>query len=270
MSSEKTVYTTCVCNCGGTSQCVLKAHVRDGQVVRVEPDDRYNPNVGMEDGVLSDEDLFRNRLQRRPCTKGLVFHKYLGQEERLLYPLKRSPGSKRGEGKFVRISWNEALDTIAARMKEIREKYGPYSILTPFNPNETAERLFQFWGAGVDSWGWCSFDAQRLVGHLMAGTPGWSYSEFSSSSAMDMLAHSKMIVLWGFDPTVQHHGPAHQFAWFIKLARERGTPGHPLRPPVYGSGPDPGRSMDSHQARNRRGHVSGHGRCGLPGRPGRP
>jgi len=224
MQSEKIVYTTCVCNCGGTSQCVLKAHVKNGVVQRVEPDDRYNVNVGMEDRVMSDEDLIQNKLQRRPCTKGLLFHKYLHQENRVLYPLKRTPGSRRGEGKFVRISWEEALNTIAGKMKEIRGRYGIYSVITPFSPNETLERLFSFWGAGVDSWGWCSFDAQRLMGHVMAGAPGWNYSEFSSSSAMDMLAHSKVIVLWGFDPTVQHHGPAHQFAWFIKLARERGKP----------------------------------------------
>jgi anaerobic dimethyl sulfoxide reductase subunit A len=227
MSSDgtETVYTTCVCNCGGNSQCVIKAHVRNGKVIRVEPDDRYNPGVGMEDQVLPPRDLIEVRLQRRPCTMGLVFHKYLHMDhERVLYPLKQIPDSKRGEGRFERISWDEALDTIAQQMKKIREKYGPYSIITPYMPNESVERLFQFWGAGVDSWGWCSYDAQRLMGHLMAGAPGWNYHEFSSSSASDMLANSKIIVLWGFDPTVNHHGPAHQFAWFIKLAREKGTP----------------------------------------------
>jgi anaerobic dimethyl sulfoxide reductase subunit A len=220
----KTVYMTCMCNCGGTSQCVLKAHVRDGRVIRVEPDDRYNTGVGMEDKVLSEGDLIRTKLQRRPCTMGLLFHKHLHQEERVIYPLKRKSGSKRGEGKFERISWEEALETIAGKMNDVREKYGIYSVITPFSPNDTAERLFSFWGAGVEGWGWCSFDAQRLMGHIIAGTPGWSYNEYASSSAADMLAHSKIIVLWGFDPTVQHHGPAHQFAWFIKLARERGVP----------------------------------------------
>lgn len=222
--NKKMVYTTCACNCGGNRQCVIKAHVKDGVVIRVEPDDRYNTNVGMEDKVVSDIDLIKNRLQRRPCTMGLVFHKYLYQEDRILYPLKRVPGTKRGEGKFARISWDEALNTIAEKMKEIREKYGIYSIITPYMPNESAGRIFEFWGAGVDSWGWCSYDPQRLMGHIMAGTPGWNYYEYSSSSAADMLINSKMIVLWGFDPTIQHHGPAHQFAWFIKLARERGKP----------------------------------------------
>ncbi len=221
---NKTVYTTCVCNCGGNSQCVLKVHLKDGRVDRIEPDDRYNPNVGMEDKVVSEEDLLNVRLQRRPCVMGLVFHKYLYQEERILYPIRKVYGTKRGEGKFERISWDEALDTIAGKMKEVREKFGPYSIITPYMPNETLVRLFEFWGAGVDSWGWCSFDPARLMCHVMAGAPGWNYHEWTSGSAMDMLAHSKLIVLWGFDPTVQHHGPAHQFAWFIKMARERGTP----------------------------------------------
>ena len=45
---------------------------------------------------------------------------------RLKYPLKRA--GEKGEGKWKRISWDEALDTIAQKMKEAIEKYGPFSI----------------------------------------------------------------------------------------------------------------------------------------------
>jgi len=221
---ETTVYTTCLCNCGSNSQCVLKAHIKNGVVIAVEPDDRYNPNVGREDEVLSEQDLIKTRLQRRPCTRGLVFHKYIYHPDRVLYPLKRAPNTKRGEGKFVRISWDEALTTIADKMKEAREKYGPYSVIMPYMPNSLAERLFSFWGAGVDSWGWCSYDAIRMMAHIVAGEKGWNYAGYSSGSAADMLANSKLIVIWGFDPTTGSSGPGHQFAWFIKLARERGKP----------------------------------------------
>ena len=62
----KTVYTTCICNYGGTRQCVIKAYVREGVVIRVEPDDRYNQNAGREASFLSDNDLIPNNLQRRP------------------------------------------------------------------------------------------------------------------------------------------------------------------------------------------------------------
>jgi anaerobic dimethyl sulfoxide reductase subunit A len=62
------------------------------------------------------------------------------------------------------------------------------------------------------------------MAHIMAGVRGWDYAGYSSGSAADMLANSKMLVLWGNDPTVGHQGPAHQWAYFIKLARERGKP----------------------------------------------
>jgi len=218
-----TVYTTCRCNCGGNQHCVIKAHVRDGRIVAVEPDDRYNTNVGREDAVLSEQELIKNRLQRRPCVMGLAFHKYLYHPERILYPLKRAPGTKRGDGKYVRISWNEALAAITDKMKETREKYGPYSILAPYS-NMAAEYLFSCWGAGVVGWGACSWDAGRLMSHIITGVRGPDSPGYSASSAADMLANARIIVLWGWDPTVGHHGPAHQFAWFIKLAREKGTP----------------------------------------------
>src|SRR5512137_245671 len=132
-----TVYTTCQCNCGGNQHCVIKAHVKNGVIVAVEPDDRYNKNVGREDAVLTEQGLLKNQLQRRPCTMGLAFHKYLYHPERILYPLKRAPGSARGEGRHVRITWDEALTTVAAKMEETRDKYGPYSIIAPYT-NGTA------------------------------------------------------------------------------------------------------------------------------------
>ena len=99
--NETIVYTTCRANCGGNCQCVIKAHVRDGKVVAVEPDDRYNRNVGREDAVLSEEDLIKTKLQRRPCVMGLAFHKYISHPDRILYPLKRVSGTQRGEGLVV-------------------------------------------------------------------------------------------------------------------------------------------------------------------------
>lgn len=223
-SPETAVYTTCRCNCGSNSQCVIKAIVRNGRVVAVEPDDRYNLGIGREDEVLSEQDLIKTRLQRRPCTKGLTFHRYIYHPDRILYPLKRVPGTKRGEGKYERISWDEALTTITDNMKRVRKKYGPYSIITPYMPNESLQRLFSFWGAGVDSWGWCSYDSSRMMAHIVAGEKGWDYAGYVSGSAADMLANSKSVIIWGYDPSIGSSGPAHQFAWFIKLCRERGKP----------------------------------------------
>src|ERR1700751_1423677 len=68
-----------------------------------------------------------------PVTRGFLCGKvarYLDREyspDRLLYPQKRV-GAK-GEGKFQRISWDEALDTIAARLRSVSDEFGPEAIL---------------------------------------------------------------------------------------------------------------------------------------------
>ncbi len=217
----ETVYSSCLCNCGSNSQCVFKLFVKDGKVLAVEPDDRLNTKMAREDTYIDETEIFKTNLQRRPCTRGLVFHKYLYQPDRIIYPMKRVTGTKRGEGKYERISWDEALDTIVSKMNAAREKYGPYSVATPF-ANSMAEQLFSHWGAGVDCWGWSSFDSGRLMSHLVAGERGWNYPAYSSGTASDMLANSKWILVFGQDSTVGMQGPGYQFAYYLKLARERG------------------------------------------------
>ncbi len=56
----------------------------------------------------------------RNCAKGPATHNQIYDPERILYPLKRV--GKRGEGKWKRISWEEALDEIAAKMRESRQQ----------------------------------------------------------------------------------------------------------------------------------------------------
>ena len=221
-TGEETIYTGCVINCGA-GQCLLKVRRKDGVITAIEPDDHYNRGLGREDTVLNDTDLIKNRLQLRGCPMAWVFHKLPYAPDRILYPLKRVEGSQRMEGLYERISWDEALDLVAQKMEEIADKHGPYSITTAYQPSANLERLFALWGAGIEGWGWCSLDPGRLAMHLMGGVPGWSYNETSNDMA-DVLLNSKLIVLWGFEPTINHFGPGHQAAYFIRMARERGTP----------------------------------------------
>jgi anaerobic selenocysteine-containing dehydrogenase len=58
-----------------------------------------------------------------PTKKGSFVKDILTHPDRLKYPQKRV--GPRGEGRWQRISWDEALDTIAERFKDIKEKYGP-------------------------------------------------------------------------------------------------------------------------------------------------
>lgn len=93
--------------CGGS--CLVDVYCRDGKVIKVEG----NKTMPMSNG--------------RVCVKGAALKQALYHPDRLLYPMKRV--GERGEGKFERISWDEALQTIADKMTETKEIYGAKSTM---------------------------------------------------------------------------------------------------------------------------------------------
>lgn len=100
-------------NCGlCQGGCGVLAHIEDGKMVKVEGD----PDFPTNKGIL--------------CPKGLASVQVVNNPNRLKYPLKRA--GKRGEGKWERITWDEALDTIAAKIKEVQAKYGPLAVAGSF------------------------------------------------------------------------------------------------------------------------------------------
>ena len=104
MSEKKIIKTTCKSCHGG---CGVLVTVEDGAITHIEG----NPDTPTW-GTM--------------CSKGLSSIQHINHPDRLKYPLKRM--GKRGEGKWQRISWDEALDIIESKMKESIEKYGPSSI----------------------------------------------------------------------------------------------------------------------------------------------
>src|ERR1700687_2234483 len=97
-----------------------------------------------------------------PITRGFLCGKvarYLEREyspERLHYPQRRV-GAK-GQGKFERISWDEAPDTIAARLKPVADEYGPQAIL----PYSYAGTMGLLNGGGMDRRFFHRLGASRL------------------------------------------------------------------------------------------------------------
>src|SRR6202041_671402 len=97
-----------------------------------------------------------------PVTRGFLFGKvakYLDREyspQRLLYPQKRV-GAK-GAGQFERITWDEALDTIASKLRRISDEYGPESIL----PYSYAGTMGLLNGSGLDRRFFHRLGASRL------------------------------------------------------------------------------------------------------------
>lgn len=105
-ATEEVVRTCCAHNCGGRS--VLDCTVRNGRLVKVEPGPAADPNYS------------------GACVRCLALPKWVYSPDRLQHPLRRV--GARGEGRFERCTWDEALDTIAERFKAIKQEHGPGSI----------------------------------------------------------------------------------------------------------------------------------------------
>ena len=82
----------------------MQLGVRDGKVVSV----RGNPDHPVNSGKL--------------CPKGLAEHYAIDAEDRARYPLLRK------DGEFTRIGWDEAIDTLVERFRQVQQKYGPESL----------------------------------------------------------------------------------------------------------------------------------------------
>ena len=106
MSEMKVVKTSCS-TCG--SCCEVDTYVEDGKLVSVEG----ARNTPMQSGGM--------------CAKGAAAKQYVYNKDRILYPMKRV--GKKGEGKFERISWEEAYEMIAENLLRIRKEFGPESVV---------------------------------------------------------------------------------------------------------------------------------------------
>ena len=109
-SGEKMVRSTLwSAGCGSHGGCGCEIYVKDGKVTCVEGDPNHPFNQG------------------RLCAKGLAIPQYMYHPDRVTHPLKRV--GERGEGKWERITWDEAFGTIEKKLKDIRENYGAESVI---------------------------------------------------------------------------------------------------------------------------------------------
>jgi anaerobic selenocysteine-containing dehydrogenase len=97
------------------SGCPTKIHIRQGEAIHI--------------------DITDQRVDICPRWRAQL--DFLYHPDRLKYPLKRV--GERGNGSFLRISWDEALDTIASKLQGIASEYGPESVI--FYISNTREYL---------------------------------------------------------------------------------------------------------------------------------
>ncbi len=191
-------------NCGG--RCLLKVHIKNGEVLRIETDDR--PTDTLEDPQL------------RACIRGRAYRRRQNHPDRLQYPMKRT--GERGEGKFERISWDEALDTLASQIQRVKKTYGNSAILVPYgtgsynqiNGRQTAARLINLLGGSLgyyNSYSWAC---------ISRATP-YVYGTSVTGNQRQDWVNSKYIIMWGWNPAEMRDGTNSEF--FIKKARETGA-----------------------------------------------
>ena len=123
---ERVVYASCrASGCGNPGGgCPLKVYVKDGVITAIEPGDLINQGMLRED--VGEDAIRAEMIQMRNCSRAYAWPRTVHHPDRARYPMKRV--GERREHRFVRISWDEALDTIATKMKEIAEKNGLYRI----------------------------------------------------------------------------------------------------------------------------------------------
>ncbi|MBM3306270.1 MAG: dimethyl sulfoxide reductase subunit A [Candidatus Aminicenantes bacterium] len=191
-------------NCGG--RCLLRVHVRDGVIVRIDTDDRPGDTVADP--------------QLRACVRGRAYRKRQYHRDRLQFPMKRV--GKRGEGKFERVSWDEALDRIAAEFERIKKAYGNQAFYVPYgtgsynqiNGRQTAQRLMNLYGGSLgfyNSYSWAA---------ISAATPYVYGTGVTGNQRQDWL-NSKYILMWGWNPAEMRDGTNTEF--FVQKAREKGA-----------------------------------------------
>lgn len=179
VTDSTVVRTACPAHCGRDA-CGILAHVTEGRVVKVEPADFPDPKY------------------RRICLRGLVSPEITYHPDRLQYPMRRV--GQRGDGKFERISWDEALDTIAAKFRDIAQRYGwrgigwvlggPGSGSTKFGVYLRLASLTQ--STRVSTWGYGD-----------AALPCGSRALFGTHTPHELLVHwanPELIIVWGANP----------------------------------------------------------------------
>src|SRR6185369_1285373 len=190
-----TVRAACPHDCPDT--CAMRVTVEDGRAVRVQGDPDHPPTHGAL------------------CTKVSRYPERTYHPERVLHPLKRS--GPKGSGRFVPVSWDEALAESAARLKGIAAR-DPQAVL-PYSYAGTmglvqgeamALRFFHKLGASFLDRTICSSAGGEALAMTYGGKVGMHVEHY---------VDSKLIVIWGSNPITS----SVHFWTFAQEAKRRGA-----------------------------------------------
>jgi anaerobic selenocysteine-containing dehydrogenase len=171
------IKTVCPHDCPDT--CAMLAQVQDGRLLGV----RGNPDHPVTRGYL--------------CCKVNRYEERVYSPDRVLYPYRRV-GAK-GEGRFERISWDEALETIVTRWQEVIARYGAEAIL----PYSYAGTMGIVNMSACDGRLWNRMGCSRLLRTICstAAEAGYDYTMgWSGGIDPESFVYARTIVVWGMNP----------------------------------------------------------------------
>lgn len=168
--------------CDPTTQCGLDLYVKDGRIIKTEG----SMENAYSRGVL--------------CSKGAATRQYVYHEDRLKTPLRRV--GPRGSGKLEPISWDEAMETIATRLNQIKKEFGPESVAffsgyTKFFRPFLKRLAHSFGSPNYISESSTCFQAMAMAQKLVFGTPG----------GPDLM-NAKCVLVWSANPFHTNPGGA--------------------------------------------------------------
>ncbi len=189
--ADKTVWSACTVNCG--SRCPVRLQVKDGTIVRVLADNTGDDKLGSQ--------------QVRACVRGRSIRHRIYNPDRLKKPLKRKPGTKRGDGEWEEISWDQAFDEISEKMKKIKAEYGNEAFYIQYGtgtlgatmacswpPDGTAfARLMNTWGGYLDHY------SDYSTTEITQAYP-YFYGGWVIGNSLDDARNSKLQVMFGNNP----------------------------------------------------------------------
>nr|WP_314263888.1 DMSO/selenate family reductase complex A subunit [uncultured Moellerella sp.] len=182
-TSETITYSACLVNCG--SRCPLKVHVKDNVIRRISNETFF------DDSIVGEHQI-------RPCLRGRSVRWKTYNPDRLKYPMLRV--GKRGEGKFKKISWDEATSIIAEKLKYTIDKYGNDAIFYQYGTGSTGanlhgraacKRLLSLTGGFLGEYGTYSYaQLMEITPYVYGSVKESLLSEIENSDLVVMFGHN--------------------------------------------------------------------------------
>ncbi len=166
--------------------CPYRVYVKDGIVFAEEQAGNF-PVI--EKGVPD--------MNPMGCQKGAAWSRLLYSKERVLHPLKRA--GARGQGKWKRVSWDQALTDIADHMLDAVQEVGPESIIDEGTPGEGGLLSSFPFGRLIEMIGGLRTDVNAVINDFSAGIY-MTFGKFDPASSIDDMFHAEFVMYTHMNP----------------------------------------------------------------------